>query len=51
MALFCAHICIFYWVFNLLKYFNNRGKYYMDIAKATIIKSIITVIIQISVGF
>jgi len=38
-------------VYNILNYFNNRKKYYKDIAKATIIKSIITAVIQLSVGF
>jgi len=38
-------------LFNILNYFNNRKKYYKDIANATIIKSIITAVIQLSVGF
>ncbi|MEN4054156.1 oligosaccharide flippase family protein [Sulfurimonas sp. NWX79] len=38
-------------LFNLLVLFNNRKKEYKDIAQATIIKSIITAIIQLSVGF
>ena len=38
-------------LYNILNYFNNRKKYYKDIANATIIKSIITAVIQLSVGF
>ena len=37
--------------FNILTYFNNRKKYYKDIANATIIKSIVLTIVQLSVGF
>lgn len=38
-------------IFNLLSYFNNRKKNYKDIANATIIKSIMLAIVQLSVGF
>jgi O-antigen/teichoic acid export membrane protein len=38
-------------VFNILSYFNNRQKNYKDIANATIIKSIILAIVQLSMGF
>jgi O-antigen/teichoic acid export membrane protein len=38
-------------MYNVLNYFNNRKKYYKDIANITIIKSIITAIIQLSIGF
>ncbi len=38
-------------LFNLLNYFNNRRKNYKDIANATIIKSIILAITQLSIGF
>ncbi len=38
-------------LYNLLNYFNNRKKQYKDLAKATIIKSIITAIVQLSIGF
>jgi O-antigen/teichoic acid export membrane protein len=37
--------------FNILNYFNIRKKYYKDIAKATIVKSIILSIIQLTIGF
>ena len=37
-------------LFNLLNYYNNRKKYYKDIAKASIIKSIMMAVIQLSVG-
>lgn len=38
-------------LFNLLNYFNNRKSYYKDIANAYIVKSIVMVIIQLSMGF
>lgn len=38
-------------VYNILNYFNNRKKYYKDIANATVIKSIIIATIQLSIGF
>lgn len=37
-------------IFNLLTYYNTRLKEYKNIAKATLLKSIIYVIIQISIG-
>lgn len=37
-------------LFNILSYWNNRKKYYKDIANATIIKSIILSIIQLFIG-
>ena len=37
-------------LYNILNYFNNRKKYYKDIANATIIKSIATAVIQLSIG-
>jgi O-antigen/teichoic acid export membrane protein len=38
-------------VWNILNYFNNRKKLYKDIANATIIKSIVLAIVQLSLGF
>ncbi len=38
-------------IFNNLTYFNNRKKNYKDIANATIIKSVILSILQLSIGF
>ncbi len=38
-------------LFNILNYFNNRKKNYKDLRNATILKSIILAIIQLSVGF
>ena len=38
-------------IFNLLNYFNNRKKNYKDIANAIIIKSIVSAVIQLSIGF
>lgn len=37
-------------LFNSLSFFNNRKKFYSDIAKANIIKSVILAVIQISIG-
>ena len=37
-------------LYNILSYFNNRKKYYKNIANATIIKSIIAAVIQLSIG-
>jgi len=37
--------------FNILNYFNSRKKSYKDIAKATVIKSIVLATIQLSIGF
>jgi len=50
--LYFVPIAVFFTgIFNILNYFNNRKKYYKDISNATILKSIITAIIQLSVGF
>ncbi|MCK5538594.1 MAG: oligosaccharide flippase family protein, partial [Bacteroidales bacterium] len=38
-------------LFNLLSYYNNRQKNYKDIANATIVKSVVLAIVQLSVGF
>lgn len=38
-------------LWNILNYFNNRKKQYKDLAKATIIKSIVTAVVQLCVGF
>lgn len=38
-------------LWNILNYFNNRRKNYHDLRNATIIKSIISAIIQLSIGF
>ena len=38
-------------LYNVLNYWNNRKKYYKDLAKATVIKSIAGGIIQLSLGF
>jgi len=38
-------------LFNILSYFNNRKKQYKDIAMATIIKSIILAVVQLTIGF
>jgi len=37
--------------FNLLNYFNNRLKYYKDLAKVNVAKSIAMAIVQFSMGF
>lgn len=50
--LYFVPIAVFFTgLWNILNYFNNRKKQYKDLAKATIIKSIVTAIVQISVGF
>ena len=50
--LYFVPIAVFFTgIWNILNYFNNRKKQYKDIAKATIIKSILTAIVQLSVGF
>ena len=38
-------------LFNLLNYFNNRKKFYKDLAKANVYKSIGMAIVQLSLGF
>ncbi len=42
---------LFVGLFNLLIFYNNRKKEYKDIANATILKSIVLAVVQISVGF
>jgi O-antigen/teichoic acid export membrane protein len=37
--------------FNLLSYYNNRQKNYKDMANATIIKSVVLAVVQLTVGF
>lgn len=52
MWLYFIPITVFFTgLWNLLNYFNNRRKKYKDIANAIILKSIMMVIIQLSVGF
>ena len=51
MWLYFVPIVVFFiGSYNILNYFNNRQKKYKDLAKATIIKSIVIAIIQLSVG-
>ena len=38
-------------LFNILNYFNNRKKNYKDLRNATILKSIVLAIVQLSIGF
>jgi len=38
-------------LFNVLNYFNTRMKYYKDLSKALIYKSLVLTVIQLSVGF
>jgi len=42
---------LFVGLFNLLSYYNNRKKNYKDIANATIVKSIVLAMVQLSIGF
>jgi O-antigen/teichoic acid export membrane protein len=49
--LWFAPLTIFFMgLFNLLTYWNNRKKHYLNITKATIIKSVILAISQIIIG-
>ena len=48
---FIPLMVFFIGVFNLLNHFNNRKKYYKDIANATILKSIVGASIQLLMGF
>ncbi len=38
-------------IYNILNYFNNRKKNYKDLRNATILKSIVLAIVQLSIGF
>lgn len=38
-------------LWNILNYFNNRRKNYKDLRNATIVKSIVSAIVQLSIGF
>ena len=50
--LYFVPIAVFFTgLFNILNYFNNRKKNYKDLAKATVLKSIILAIVQLSIGF
>lgn len=50
--LYLAPITVFFiGFFNLLTYFNNRKGHYKDIANATIIKSVVAAIVQLTIGF
>lgn len=50
--LYLVPISVFFTgLWNVLNYFNNRRKNYKDMRNATIVKSIVTAIIQLSVGF
>jgi len=50
--LYFAPIAVFFTgLWNILNYFNNRKKQYKDLAKATILKSIVAAVVQLSVGF
>lgn len=42
---------LFIGFFNLLSYFNNRKKYYKDLAKTSVIKSVFLSIFQLGIGF
>lgn len=51
MWLYFIPLAVFFiGLFNLLTYYNNRMKYYKDIANATIVKSVILAAVQIAVG-
>jgi O-antigen/teichoic acid export membrane protein len=49
--LYFVPITVFFMgLFNMLNYFNNRKKYYKDIAKATVVKSVALTVVQLGVG-
>ncbi len=48
---FIPLIVLFTGLYNLLTYFNNRQKCYQDLARATIIKSLVLVAVQLGIGF
>jgi O-antigen/teichoic acid export membrane protein len=49
--LFIIPLSVFFsGAFNLLNYFNTRKKYYKDLRNATVFKSVVLVIIQLSIG-
>jgi len=48
---FVPLVVFFIGLFNILNYFNNRKKQYIDIANANIIKSIVLAITQLLIGF
>jgi O-antigen/teichoic acid export membrane protein len=50
--LYFVPIAVFFaGLYNILNYFNNRKKQYKDLAKASILKSIVLAIVQLSIGF
>lgn len=50
--LYFVPIAVFFTgLFNILNYFNNRRKNYIDLRNATILKSIVLAIVQLSIGF
>ena len=48
---FVPVVVFFTGLYNLLNYFNNRKKEYKEMANAAIIKSLVLVIVQVSLGF
>jgi len=48
---FIPVVVFFMGLWNLLTYYNNRKKEYKDIAKATVIKAVITAVVQLVLGF
>ncbi len=48
---FIPLIVLFTGLYNLLTYFNNRQKCYQDLARATIVKSLVLVAVQLGIGF
>ncbi|MGQ4005362.1 oligosaccharide flippase family protein [Francisellaceae bacterium CB300] len=48
---FIPFTVFFMGIWNILNYFNNRKKQYKDIARATILKSLVLAIVQLSIGF
>ncbi len=50
--IYCVPVTVFFvGLFNLLNYLNNKKKYYNDMARASVLKSIVLAIVQVVVGF
>ncbi len=50
--LYCIPFTVFFMgIWNILNYFNSRKKQYKDIAKATVLKSLVLAVVQLSIGF
>lgn len=48
---FIPFTVFFMGIWNILNYFNNRKQQYKDIARATVLKSLVLATVQLSIGF